>query len=326
VPLPPQIPSSVEHGTTPIKHGLLQSDLDAANHTIINLNLSGITITQNTVGLGNVDNTSDANKPVSTAQAVAIALKEPAITAGTSAQFWLGNKTWQTYGALALQDGTTTLSLLSTISPGTSSSATVQARASSYGSSGEATAILQLDTAAAGVLFSNTSTNNASAGLLRFSNVGRGVIEVSNNAPILFGVNGSERMRIQAGLMVGTTSDPGIGNARIIGTLYATNVITDSLTVNGIVSGGHATASVAITYPSGCGAQNSSDFTTTAIPSAELGDAVIVNPPQAMAYGGSCYTAWVSAPGIVSVRLNNYTSSSFGAIGPGNFRITVLKP
>ena len=51
------------------------------------------------VGLGNVDNTSDASKPVSTAQAAAIAAKEPTITAGTTSQFWRGDKSWQDLAA-----------------------------------------------------------------------------------------------------------------------------------------------------------------------------------------------------------------------------------
>lgn len=60
------------------------------------------------VGLGNVDNTSDANKPVSTATQAALgtkasgsdlttglATKENTITAGTTSQYWRGDKTWQ---------------------------------------------------------------------------------------------------------------------------------------------------------------------------------------------------------------------------------------
>lgn len=43
------------------------------------------------VGLGNVDNTSDANKPVSTAQAAALALKVDAATLATFAQFVIVN-------------------------------------------------------------------------------------------------------------------------------------------------------------------------------------------------------------------------------------------
>lgn len=50
--------------------------------------------TKTTVGLANVDNTSDAAKPVSTLQAAAIAAKEPTITAGTNSQYWRGDKTW----------------------------------------------------------------------------------------------------------------------------------------------------------------------------------------------------------------------------------------
>lgn len=53
-------------------------------------------ITKTSLGLGNLDNTSDANKPVSTAQATAIATKEPLITSGTSSQYFRGDKTWQT--------------------------------------------------------------------------------------------------------------------------------------------------------------------------------------------------------------------------------------
>lgn len=49
------------------------------------------------VGLGNADNTSDANKPVSTAQQTALNLKENTIAAGTTAQYWRGDKTWQTF-------------------------------------------------------------------------------------------------------------------------------------------------------------------------------------------------------------------------------------
>lgn len=55
--------------------------------------LTGLTKTQ--VGLPNVDNTSDVNKPVSTAQATAIGLKENTITPTTSADYYRGDKTFQ---------------------------------------------------------------------------------------------------------------------------------------------------------------------------------------------------------------------------------------
>lgn len=53
-------------------------------------------ITKSMVGLGNVDNTSDANKPVSTAQQTALNAKENTLAAGTTAQYYRGDKTWQT--------------------------------------------------------------------------------------------------------------------------------------------------------------------------------------------------------------------------------------
>jgi hypothetical protein len=54
------------------------------------------------IGLGNVDNTSDANKPVSTATQTALNLKENTITATTSADYYRGDKTFQTLNATAV--------------------------------------------------------------------------------------------------------------------------------------------------------------------------------------------------------------------------------
>lgn len=61
-----------------------------------------VVLTKTDVGLSNVDNTSDVNKPVSTAQATSIATKEPAITAGTTGQYLRGDKTWQTLDKTAV--------------------------------------------------------------------------------------------------------------------------------------------------------------------------------------------------------------------------------
>lgn len=52
-------------------------------------------ITKTHVGLGNVDNTADTAKPVSTAQQTALNAKENTIAPGTTVQFWRGDKTWQ---------------------------------------------------------------------------------------------------------------------------------------------------------------------------------------------------------------------------------------
>ena len=55
-----------------------------------------VTLDKDDVGLGNVDNTSDANKPVSTATQTALDGKENTITAGTTSQYFRGDKTFQT--------------------------------------------------------------------------------------------------------------------------------------------------------------------------------------------------------------------------------------
>jgi hypothetical protein len=54
------------------------------------------------VGLSNVDNTSDANKPVSTATQTALNLKENTITATTSADYYRGDKTFATLNKSAV--------------------------------------------------------------------------------------------------------------------------------------------------------------------------------------------------------------------------------
>jgi hypothetical protein len=59
-------------------------------------------ITKNAVGLGNVDNTSDVNKPVSSATQTALNAKENTITAGTTAQYYRGDKTFQTLDKTAV--------------------------------------------------------------------------------------------------------------------------------------------------------------------------------------------------------------------------------
>ena len=64
-------------------------------------------IVKGDVGLGNVDNTSDANKPVSTATSTALSGKEPTITAGTTAQYYRGDKSFQTLNQDAVPSGTT---------------------------------------------------------------------------------------------------------------------------------------------------------------------------------------------------------------------------
>lgn len=60
------------------------------------------TLDKTAVGLSNVDNTSDLNKPISTATQSALDAKEPTITAGTTSQYYRGDKSFQTLDKTAV--------------------------------------------------------------------------------------------------------------------------------------------------------------------------------------------------------------------------------
>jgi hypothetical protein len=66
------------------------------------LGSGNIDLAKSDVGLGNVDNTSDLNKPISTATQTALDAKEGTITAGTTAQYYRGDKTFQTLNKTAV--------------------------------------------------------------------------------------------------------------------------------------------------------------------------------------------------------------------------------
>lgn len=55
-----------------------------------------VTLDKGDVGLGNVDNTSDADKPISTATATALSGKQASLGTGTTSQYLRGDLTWQT--------------------------------------------------------------------------------------------------------------------------------------------------------------------------------------------------------------------------------------
>ena len=85
--------------------GKLQAQITAnlstlTSHTSNTSNPHATTKAQ--VGLGNADNTSDANKPVSTATQTALNAKENTITAGTTSQYYRGDKTFQTLNKTAV--------------------------------------------------------------------------------------------------------------------------------------------------------------------------------------------------------------------------------
>lgn len=94
------------HLTDTIQSNLFTSDLsETRNHYLPNQSGTiALTtdITKTAIGLANVDNTSDANKPISTATQTALNAKEPTINAGTTAQYYRGDKTFQTLNSTAV--------------------------------------------------------------------------------------------------------------------------------------------------------------------------------------------------------------------------------
>jgi predicted heme/steroid binding protein len=112
-------------------------------------------ITKSMVGLGNVDNTTDLNKPISTATQTALNAKEPTITAGTSNQYYRGDKTFQSLVTTAVAEGTNlyftnarSRSAISLTTTGTSGAATYD----------NATGILNVPAYLGGVTSFNTRT------------------------------------------------------------------------------------------------------------------------------------------------------------------------
>lgn len=59
-------------------------------------NLQFTTLTKDSIGLSNVDNTSDVDKPLSNATLLALNSKEDSLGNGTISQYLRGDKTWQT--------------------------------------------------------------------------------------------------------------------------------------------------------------------------------------------------------------------------------------
>ena len=88
--------ASFEVGDYAIYNGATWEKSDTTDAVAtVNGYTGNVTLTKSDVGLSNVDNTSDANKPVSTAATTALNGKEPTITAGTTGQYYRGDKTWQ---------------------------------------------------------------------------------------------------------------------------------------------------------------------------------------------------------------------------------------
>lgn len=240
----------------PVKELVLQGDLDAAHYTILNLDLTGLDLTKASVGLGNVDNTSDALKPISTPVGIALALKEDAITAGTTSQFWRGDKTFVNYGSLALEDGNTTLPLLGVRGAAATSNSSLKANRHEYGAFVE---LSQLGESVIGNIL--TGLPAANVGLLSFEQDAYAVIRTvgAGSTPIIFGTGGLRRMRLAQGLGVGTDVDPGAGCISANGTISAAQLVGAGSGITGLVKNQIPSVLNSVTCPnlriSGAGGQ-----------------------------------------------------------------------
>lgn len=129
------------------------------------------------------------------------------------------------------------------------------------------------------------------------------------------------------------------GDSNGVGLAFSGNTLTATLTQNLQTSGTPTfaglkidstgttidaviSATATLDFPS-TAAQTSSDL-TIALSGAVLGDAIFLGVPNASVNANSCFTAWVSASDVISVRFNNYSS---GAIDPasGTFRVVLFR-
>jgi hypothetical protein len=81
-------------------------------------------------------------------------------------------------------------------------------------------------------------------------------------------------------------------------------------------------ATANLNFP-GAPPQTSSDLIIN-VPGANLGDVVMLGVPNGSVLPNSAYTAWVSNPGQVTVRFNNYSVGFLAPMG-GVFRVAVMR-
>lgn len=95
-----QVSASQARNILNVENGAEANTVDSVNGK------TGVVVLNKTdIGLSNVDNTTDLNKPVSTATQTALDGKENTITAGTTAQYYRGDKTFQTLNKTAVDLG-----------------------------------------------------------------------------------------------------------------------------------------------------------------------------------------------------------------------------
>ena len=170
---------STEDYTTAEKTKLAGVEAGAQVNTVTSVagKTGAVALAQADVGLANVDNTADADKPVSTAQASALAGKEASIAAGTASQFWRGDKTWQDFATSVRAAVLTGLS--------TATSTVVAATDSVLAAIGKLQAQVSLRAPIAEPSFTNTATFQGVKETLTTANTGTAYTVANTAASIL---------------------------------------------------------------------------------------------------------------------------------------------
>ena len=86
-----QNPTTLEYGKTTLANVSAKSPV-----TSVAGKTGAVSLTKDDVGLSNVENTADVNKPISSATQAALNAKEGTINPGNTGQYFRGDKTWQT--------------------------------------------------------------------------------------------------------------------------------------------------------------------------------------------------------------------------------------
>ena len=120
------------------------------------------TLNKSAVGLGNVDNTTDVGKPVSTATQTALDGKEASISAGTTGQYYRGDKSWQTLNKSAVG--------LGNVDNTADSAKTVSSAATATNLVASTSTVVQLGTVELGHA-SDTTLSRSAAGVLAVEGV-----------------------------------------------------------------------------------------------------------------------------------------------------------
>lgn len=143
-------------------------------------------VTKGSIGLGNVDNTSDADKPISSATLAALNGKEPVIVAGTTGQYWRGDKSWQ---IIAINDVNGLSSSLSGLSAAAAAKLSIPAittiatdAAATVTPSVTYTQVFHTGTLTAARTITLTTAGQTTGSVIRFTRAGSGAFNLNIGA------------------------------------------------------------------------------------------------------------------------------------------------